>query len=266
MSSIHATGQGERREAAFGFVDRVDLLFAIKTRCHNNYLHSTSILLVICKHLCQLARMNENEEPKLAPPGAGLPKIELLIGRFLFARRLRSGTRESFNTQFQSERESIRALVRSCDAVSASRRVLIKRPRGMEDSSRNWSVWMTLDHLRIVNGGITRTIGALVKGMVPPGKASTAAVKPGPDVTADVVAEYEASCDALLAQVAAAPDLKTAVRFAHPWFGPLDAFGWHAMAASHMGIHRVQIERIIAGLVPARDPSIAPAKQDQPTR
>jgi hypothetical protein len=205
-------------------------------------------------------------EPKLAAPGAGLPKIELLIGRWLLARSLRRGTRESFIAQFQRERETIRALVDSCDAESAARRILIKRPRGMEDSSRNWSVWMTLDHLRIVNGGITRTIGVLVKGVVPPGKASTAAVKPSLEATAAVVAEYEASCDALLAQAANAPDLKATVRFAHPWFGPLDAFGWLAMAASHMGIHRVQIERILEGLVSARAGAAIPAHQVYPTR
>jgi hypothetical protein len=210
--------------------------------------------------------MNENAEPRLAPPGAGLPRLELLIGRVLFAVRLRRGSRESFNAQFQKEREAIRALANSCDAGSAARRVLIQRVRGMEDSSRNWSVWMTLDHLRIVNGGITRTIGSLVKGVVPARQASTAAVKPGPDVTAAVVAEYEASCDALLAQVAAAPDLKTPARFAHPWFGPLDAFGWHAMAAGHMGIHRVQIERILQGLGVAGDSAIIPAGQNYPTR
>lgn len=62
---------------------------------------------------------------------------------------------------------------------------------------------------------------------------------------ADVVAAYEESCDALLATIASIPNLKTAVRFAHPWFGPMDAFGWHALAGGHMSIHRVQIERII---------------------
>ncbi len=210
--------------------------------------------------------MNENVEPNLAAPGAGLPKIELFIGRWLFARRLRRGTRESFAADFQAEREAVGALVRSCNAESAARRVLIKRPRGMEDSSRNWSVWMSLDHLRIVNGGITRTIGALVKGVVPPGKASTAAVKPSTDVTAAVVTEYETSCDALLAQAAAAPNLKNTVRFAHPWFGPLDAFGWLAMAGSHMAIHRGQIERIIEGLASVRNAPIVTAKQSQPTR
>jgi len=37
----------------------------------------------------------------------------------------------------------------------------------------------------------------------------------------------------------------------HPWFGPLDAAGWHALAAGHMAIHRVQIERILQGLAKA---------------
>lgn len=192
--------------------------------------------------------MNATVEPKLAAPGAGLPRIELFIGRRLFARRLRRGTRESFTASFQAERAAIAALVKSCGPESAARHVLIERVRGMEDSSRNWSVWTTLDHLRIVNGGITRTIGALARGVVPPGKASTAAVKPSPDVTGAVISEYESSCDAFLAQVAAVNDLKTTARFAHPWFGPLDAFGWVAMAGNHMGIHRVQMERIIAGL------------------
>jgi DinB superfamily len=192
--------------------------------------------------------MNAIVEPDLAPPGAGLPRIELFIGRRLFARRLRHGTRDSFTAEFAAERAAIAALVKSCDPASAARRVLIPRVRGMEDSSRNWSVWMTLDHLRIVNGGITRTIGALAKGVVPPGNANTAAVKPSPDATGAVVAEYESSCDAFLTQVAAINDSKTAARFAHPWFGPLDAFGWVAMAANHMGIHRVQLERIIEGL------------------
>jgi hypothetical protein len=192
--------------------------------------------------------MNEIAEPKLAPPGAGLPKVELFIARALFTFTRLRGNRDTFNAQFQRERETIAALVRSCDAESAARRVLIARLPGMEDSSRNWSVWMTLDHLRIIHNGLARTIGALAKGAVPPGKASTAAVKPSPDVTAEVVGAYEKSCDELMATVAAVPNLKTAARFAHPWFGPLDAAGWHAMASTHLAIHRKQIERILEGL------------------
>ena len=196
--------------------------------------------------------MTANSEPLLAPPGAGLPKVELLIGRLLFALRRWTGNRDSFNARFAQERAAIRALVNSCDAESAARRILIERARGMEDSSRRWSVWMTLDHLRIVNGEMSRIIGALTKGVTPEGAASTATVKPSPDATAAVAAGYEDACDELLATVAAAPDLKTAARFAHPWFGPLDAAGWHALAGGHMGIHRVQIGRILAGQTSAR--------------
>lgn len=141
-------------------------------------------------------------------------------------------------------------MVRSCAGDSRAQRVLIQRPRGLEDSSRNLSVWMTLDHLRIVHHSMADIISSLVRGVLPAGVASTAAVKPSAQVSAAVESEYEQSCDNLLATVAAAPNLKTQLRFAHPWFGPLDAAGWHALAAGHIGIHRVQIERIIAGLNP----------------
>jgi hypothetical protein len=192
--------------------------------------------------------MNETAEPKLAPPGAGLPKVELIAARALFAWRQLRGSRDFFTADFQREREAIRTLIRSCDAESGARRVLIARVPGLEDSSRNWSVWMTLEHLRIMHVAINRVIGSLAKGVVPPNKASTAAVKPKPDITEAIVAEYEKSSDDLLATVASVPDLKNTARFEHPWFGPLDASGWHSMAGYHLAIHRKQIERILKGL------------------
>ncbi|MCF7784484.1 MAG: DinB family protein [Prosthecobacter sp.] len=192
--------------------------------------------------------MSTNTDPQLAPPGAGLPAIELWVARLLFALTRRRGNRETFVAKFEQERAAIRALVDSCPETQRGERVLIARLRGLEDSSRNWSVWMTLDHLRITNTALARVISALAAGKVPPGKASTAAVKPSAAVTATVEAEFERSCDDVLASITAATELKTQVRYAHPWFGPLDALGWAAMAGMHMGIHRVQIESIMAGL------------------
>jgi hypothetical protein len=192
--------------------------------------------------------MDEAPMPRLAPPGAGLPAPERLIARILFGLRRRTSDRTGSDSRFREQREAVRRLVAGLDDVSAARRILIARPRGLEDSSRYWSVWMTLDHLRIVHHEIARIIGELGKGTVPAGQASTAAVKPAAEVGREVVGAYEQSCDALLAAAAAVPELRTAVRFPHPWFGPLDAAGWHQLAAGHMGIHRVQIERIIAGL------------------
>jgi hypothetical protein len=192
--------------------------------------------------------VNVNSEPQFGAPGAGLPKLELFIGRMLSALKRRFGSRESFNAEFNLERARIRQLVQSCSQDLLARRFLIARAIGMEDSSRNWSVLMTLDHLRIVHREMARVIGDLTNGKMPTGTASTAAVKPGLQVTADVIAGYEKSCDALLATVAAAASMKTKLRFAHPWFGPMNGHGWHALAAGHLGIHRVQLERICAGL------------------
>lgn len=185
------------------------------------------------------------EKPRLAPPGAGLPAVELLIAKAIFAVRRWTATRTAVTAQFERERQAIAGLYVDRDKASLSRHVLIPRLRGLEDSSRFWSVYMTLEHLRIVNGAITQVIGALCSEHTPPGQASTAAVKPGEYIGAEVVPAYETSCDAFLAQVAAQPVLKTKARYAHPWFGPLDAAGWYAVAAMHMGVHRAQIEHIL---------------------
>ncbi len=190
--------------------------------------------------------MTRPNEPVLAPPGAGLPAVELFIGRLLFRGKCAFGSSEAFRSTFVLERKRIRVMVLSNSKEIASQRVLIPRIRGLEDSSRHWSVWMTLDHLRIVNNAMAAVITALGRGTVPAGKASTAAVKPSLDVDDSVVAAYEASCDALMAAVDRVADLKNTPRFPHPWFGPLNAFEWVALSAGHLRIHRVQIEQILA--------------------
>lgn len=192
--------------------------------------------------------MRATTDPQLAPPGAGLPTIELWVARLLFALTRLRGSREMFVAKFEQERAAIRVLVDSCPATQRGEQVLIARLRGLEDSSRNWSVWMTLDHLRITNTAFARVILALTHGKVPPGKASTAAVKPSATVAGSVEAEFERSCAGVLAAISEAVELNTKLRFAHPWFGPLNALGWAALAGTHMGIHRVQIQSIMAGL------------------
>jgi hypothetical protein len=192
--------------------------------------------------------MNSSSEPKLAPPGAGLPKIELLVARLRFAWGRMRGTRAQFTAQFERERDAILKIVGSLEPDLAGRRVLIPRLRGMEDSSRNWSVWMTLDHLRIANTAFGRVVHLLGRGRVPEGAASTAAVKPSPDVDASVVEKFERACELFLHSATEVSDLRTKARYSHPWFGELDAAGWHTLGAWHMGLHRRQIERILHGL------------------
>lgn len=185
-----------------------------------------------------------SEEPVLDRPGAGLPAPELWMARILFRNTLRKGSREDFLKRFELERGKIRELIVAIPREERGTRILIPRLRGLEDSSRFWSTWMTLDHLRITNQSFTRVVQALTSGQVPPGKADTAAVKPDPEVGSEIEADYENSCDAFLETVNGVGELHTPLRYEHPWFGPLDAFAWTALAATHMGIHRAQIDRI----------------------
>ena len=191
---------------------------------------------------------SQNETPKLAAPGAGLPGIELQIARVLFTLRAWTHDRQRIDALFRQECALVAELVRACPAGRLGERVLIPRPRGLEDSSRHWSVLMTLEHLRIVNLACASIIRELSEGRVPSGKASTADVKPTPDVTGSVLATYEASCDEVLAAVASAKNLDDPARFPHPWFGPMSARRWHVLAAVHLGLHRRQIEAILVGL------------------
>lgn len=186
--------------------------------------------------------------PKLAPPGAGLPKLELEVARFIFRVGLRLSSRDKATAVIARQRHEILRLANNRNAATLGQRVLIDRLRGLEDSSRHWSVYMTLDHLRIVNDAIAQAITALVAGKVPPRSASTAAVKPDPAVDGRVVAAFEESCRNFEQSVAAAPDLNTRLKYAHPWFGPLDAASWHFLAGFHMNLHRRQIEAILAGM------------------
>ena len=189
--------------------------------------------------------MHNSEEPKLAAPGAGLPWLENRIARILLGTKRRFGTPASFVAQFQGERERIERLIKDCAEERLLQRVLISRLPGLEDSSRYWSVAMTLEHLRIVHYAFVGVLTALAEEKIPAGEASTAAVKPHVEVGVDVIAEYETSCDVLMACVAGIREFRTKARFPHPWFGPMDAHGWLALAGGHMGIHRRQIERIL---------------------
>ena len=187
--------------------------------------------------------------PKLAPPGAGLPWLELTGSRFAFGWMSRRATREKSTALLEKECATTLDLARPCDETAGSRRVLIPRLLGMEDSSRYWSVFMTLDHLRIVHHAIAATIRSLGQGKVPERVASTAAVKPSADATASVLREFDLSCAIVNRCARDLPDPVPTLRFSHPWFGPLTAAQWHFLAAIHLQLHRHQVEHILRHLL-----------------
>lgn len=189
-----------------------------------------------------------SQSPTLAAPGAGLPWPELWIARMLFTFSRLSYGRDAANQTFLREQKTIAALIKQCGPKLSTQRVLIPRLRGLEDSSRFWSVAMTLDHLRITNTAFADIIRLLSKNVTPPGVASTAAVKPSTNASWEVVGEYEQSCSQVMDAVAENPNLNTALKFAHPWFGAMNGEDWHQLAGVHMSIHRKQIEAVLKHL------------------
>jgi hypothetical protein len=185
--------------------------------------------------------MTTTQNPRLAPPGAGLPWIELQIARFLFGLRCRLGNRASFLQTFRDEQEKIRALIERFPAGDRGRQILIHRAVGLEDSSRHFSAWMVLDHLRIVNNACVTIIGELTAGHAMSGSASTAAVKPDPAADASVEALYETSCREVLSAIQTVGELHghhgcPSVRIERPKPGMRES-----CLGMHMGIHRNQL-------------------------
>jgi hypothetical protein len=187
---------------------------------------------------------NTASPPKLQPPGAGLPAFEsawLSIGfRFICA----VISQRTAMQLFKSEAERILSLARSTSPKQGIVPVLIERITGIEDSSRYWSVFMVLDHLRIVNEGIALIIEDLSHDRPFTQEVRIQDVKPrresGPETLeryVQSVATYEASINRL-------GKFGSRIRHPHPWFGPMTAGDWHCLAGIHHFVHRRQIVRI----------------------
>lgn len=186
--------------------------------------------------------------PRLAAPGAGLPKFERFVANLMIRWKAARSTRAQAAATIESERAAILGLLQGRDEAALAGPVLIKRLPGLEDSSRYWSLLMVVDHLRIVNRNIAGVIAKLGEGRIPEGEASTAAVKPSPQARESVIAEFDQGCGEFAQTIAEIPDLKTALKFPHPWFGSMDAATWHFMAGFHMRLHHKQMKLILAGL------------------
>jgi hypothetical protein len=186
--------------------------------------------------------------PQLAAPGAGLPMIERFVANLIIRWKAARTTREQATAKFEMERTTILEILNGLDEATLSQQVLIKRLPGLEDSSRYWSLLMVVDHLRIVNRGIAESIASLGAGRPPERQASIAGVKPSPHATKEVIAVFDQGCRDFAATVAALSNLKTTLKFPHPWFGPMDAATWHFMTGFHMQLHRKQMKLILAGM------------------
>ena len=184
----------------------------------------------------------------LQPPGAGLPAFELAWLRIYFRGMCAVSSRNAAMQRFTLEAEKIVSLARNVSATQGTVPVLIGRITGIEDSSRYWSVFMVLDHLKIVNEGMTQIIEDLSHDRPFAQEVRIQDVKPHVDSGPDVVDRFIQSVDTYEATITRLGTLGHRVRHPHPWFGPMTAHDWHCLAGIHHWVHRRQIERVKQGL------------------
>ena len=187
-------------------------------------------------------------QPQLELPGAGLPAFELAWLRIMFRCACKVISLHTGLKWFQFEARKIVALAGRVSAAQAAVPVLIDRVVGIEDSSRYWSVFMVLDHLRIVDEGITQIIETLTDNRLFGQEVLIQDVKPSPQSGPDTIDRFLKAVGSYESTVIRLGQLGYHVRHPHPWFGPMTAHDWHCLAAIHHWVHRRQLERIVGKL------------------
>lgn len=194
---------------------------------------------------------HDDIQKSLAPPGAGLPVAQAFALRHLIfpAYCLTTSWDKALNA-FETEGKKAVALAETLSAEQLQRRVLVKAPLGIEDSSRYWSAAMVLEHLIEVGSRIAVGIVELTHNTTVTVKADIADVKPKGDQDVEILQDFRQFLGDY-AQIIAedAGNRKSKATLSHPWFGDLNAHQWICLGAVHQSIHRKQMQRIVASLL-----------------
>jgi len=193
-------------------------------------------------------RGSKRDEDWLEPPGAGIPWIERrLIGAGIWS-AARFVAKDRLTELFRAEASRAVELAAGLSEDAGRRRMLIPRFIGIEDSSRNWSVYMTLEHLVIVNSAVAAALPRLYSGQGPISDVRVEDAKPIPEAGPEQLDDLMRLVDRYTDMVEKLGNLRAGIAHPHPWFGPLSAAQWHALATVHNSVHRRQIERIVKAL------------------
>lgn len=186
-----------------------------------------------------LKGMNQIE---LERPGAGLPWLEARLSRYLLLPlAIRLSNWDSALKVFESEGAHILKIVDSVPADQFATPVLIPRVRGIEDSSRNWSLAGLLEHLTHAGGGMLTIIKHLASGKTFDRPVRIEDVKPVQRDSGSVRLEFEKFQKLYLDEIQRVKNrAQLLLTHAHPWFWQMNAFEWHVLACFHQRIHKNQ--------------------------
>jgi hypothetical protein len=192
--------------------------------------------------------MMGSPSPSSQPSGAvGVPRSErVLIGKGL---RLAAGfiSKERLSALFRAEAERAITLARGLSEEQGRTRVPVERVFGVEAGHCDWSVYMTLEHLVIVNTAIAALLPQLYSGHVV-AEVRIEEAKPLPEAGPEQIEDLAGLVERYVEGVEKLGNLRAGTTLRHPWFGAFSAAQWHALAATHNGLHRRQIERIAKAL------------------
>lgn len=199
-------------------------------------------------------QMSGAPEPKLAKPGAGIGFAEMLflkwyIQPFAMRRLDKLFALKSLEEGYAKIKEQIDSFKQH----ELTKRILVKRPYFVEDSSRYWSAAMLCNHLGKVNGALAKAIehGFTVEsGLKYNPKDRLTAVKPDLEKNDErEIFAFQRSVERIRTalQMQSESDLNSR-KVPHPWFGNLTHLQWVWFAGYHMKIHAKQLKRIISGL------------------
>jgi hypothetical protein len=193
---------------------------------------------------------NQPKPNDLHRPGAGLPPFEKIAVGSGFKIFTAFATDRYVLKKFRREAREVLRLAEGDESYDPFQTVKVPRLFGIEHSSCNWSVMMTLEHLCMTTFDMLKIIKALHSGVAPRGAIDIADYKPANDVGFEVLdrfrqVELSYGLD-VEAMIESQGRLVNGATYLHPWFGLINAHQWHCLAAVHLQIHRRQMQKIIA--------------------
>ncbi|MBK7836301.1 MAG: hypothetical protein IPJ49_01130 [Candidatus Obscuribacter sp.] len=193
--------------------------------------------------------------PKLQPPGAGLPPLELFTAKhFLFPAFCRLHDFSKATAHFEITANKLIQATEASPQPLREKPVLVKPLQGIEDSSRYWSSSMVLEHLIIVGNLMADVIEHLAFDKEVPFVADVAAVKPTGQLSGELcILQYRDFTHKFLLKVKPLRELEHKPNtYNHPWFGPINLHQWLCLAGLHEQIHLKQIDEIAKSLTKNR--------------
>lgn len=188
---------------------------------------------------------------KLDKPGAGIPlPAKLFLRAYVKPFVVQKASWAECEQTFLMAHGKLKREFEGLSSEAYSKKVLVPKQRGLEDSSRYWSVAMTARHLTIVGQAIEQVIINLSKNNGENKFVDTAMVKPEDSHNNfAAITEYIQFADSFVERIQKnVQDRTSKLTHLHPWFGPLNAKGWMWIMGMHSLIHLKQIKNIKKGL------------------